>query len=73
MRKLLVLAALFCTLTVFAQPGGPGGNPDAPPPGAPIDGGVSLLVAGAIGYGVKKVKEARKKKAEGDTLTEKEK
>ena len=28
---------------------------------APIDGGLSLLVAAGVGYGVKKVKERRKK------------
>jgi len=28
---------------------------------APIDGGLSLLIAGGVGYGVKKVRENRKK------------
>jgi hypothetical protein len=35
---------------------GPGGDPDAP-----IDGGVGLLVAAGVGYGIKKVKANRKK------------
>jgi hypothetical protein len=28
---------------------------------APVDGGLSLLIAGAIGYGVKKIKNNRKR------------
>ncbi len=35
-----------------------GGNPDAP-----IDGGLSLLVAAGVGYGAKKLKEKRDNKA----------
>ncbi|MBA4196186.1 MAG: hypothetical protein C0459_01400 [Chitinophaga sp.] len=27
---------------------------------APVDGGLSLLIAGGIGYGIKKVREKRK-------------
>jgi hypothetical protein len=34
----------------------PGSDPDAP-----IDGGVGLLVAAGVGYGLKKVREKRKK------------
>lgn len=33
----------------MAQPGDPGGDPDAP-----IDGGLGILVAAGVGYGVKK-------------------
>jgi hypothetical protein len=44
---------IFCTLTVSAQP--------PTPPSAPIDGGLSLLLAGGIGYGIKKMGERRKK------------
>jgi hypothetical protein len=36
-----------------------GGNPSTDPD-APIDGGVSLLIAAGIGYGIKKNKEKRK-------------
>ena len=36
------------------------GNPDGSP--APIDGGVSILIAAGIGYSVKKVRDYRKKK-----------
>ncbi len=62
MKKLLLLIALFCSFSAFAQLD-PGGTPDV---GTPIDGGVSLLIAGAIGYGVKKYKEERKKKNESE-------
>lgn len=41
--------------TVFGQPD-PGGDPDAP-----IDGGVVLLIAAGVGYGVKRTREQRKK------------
>ena len=35
---------------------------DAPtPPAAPIDGGLSLLIAAGAGYGVKKLREKRNK------------
>lgn len=36
--------------------GDPGEDPDAP-----IDGGVSLLVAAGVGYGIKKARDSRKK------------
>lgn len=48
----LNLVPQFCN----AQIGDPGDDPDAP-----IDGGVSLLVAAGVGYGIKKVKDSRKK------------
>lgn len=54
----ILSAAIFLSVMVKAQgPTDPGYDPDAP-----IDGGVSLLVAAGIGYGIKKVKENRKKK-----------
>ncbi len=28
---------------------------------APVDGGLSILIAGGVGYGIKRIKEARKK------------
>lgn len=48
----LNLVPQFCS----AQIGDPGDDPDAP-----IDGGLSLLVAAGVGYGIKKVKDSRKK------------
>jgi len=40
------------------------GPPDSDPgdPDAPIDGGVGLLVAAGIGYGIKKVRDNQKEK-----------
>jgi hypothetical protein len=32
------------------------------PSEAPVDGGLSLLIAGGVGYGVKKLRAARKSK-----------
>lgn len=65
MKKQIILslailtAAILYALPIFAQP-------TLPPPGAaPIDGGLSLLVAAGVGYGVKKIREKRKNKADG--------
>jgi hypothetical protein len=54
--SLLTVALLF-SVPIFAQP-------SVPPTGAPIDGGLSLLVAAGVGYGAKKLKEKRKKEQE---------
>ncbi|MBE7171999.1 MAG: hypothetical protein INR73_15540 [Williamsia sp.] len=59
------LFATFCIVVLFiclpsmgwAQPGGPGGDPD---PQVPLDGGVSLLVAAGVGYALKKAHDKRK-------------
>ena len=50
---LLVFCFLILALPVIAQP--------TPPSDAPIDGGLSLLIAGGVGYGVKKIKQKRLK------------
>ncbi|MFD1468307.1 PID-CTERM protein-sorting domain-containing protein [Hymenobacter caeli] len=58
----LVLAA-----TALAQPGsgGPSPAPTPVPPGgpteAPLDGGASLLLAGGVAYGLKRLRERRTK------------
>jgi preprotein translocase subunit SecY len=58
----MVMSGMFLALFSLipecsnAQIGDPGDDPDAP-----IDGGVSLLVAAGVGYGIKKAKESRKK------------
>ena len=50
----IVLAVLcFLPMLVHAQ---------GPDPDAPIDGGLSLLLAGGIGYGIKEIRESRKEK-----------
>lgn len=58
--KLLVITVIP-SMYVLAGPSAPGGDI-----GAPIDGGISLLVAAGIGYGAKKVHAARKKAKQGD-------
>ena len=44
------------------DPGNGGSNPDAG--SVPIDGGLSLLMAAGVGYGVKKIRAQRKKNKE---------
>lgn len=54
---LVLLLSVFCQ-TAFAQ--GPGFDDDTIDQ-VPVDGGLSLLVAAGVGYGVKKLKDAKKK------------
>ncbi len=53
MKIVFTIAACFTTFIAFAQ--GPPG-----PPATPIDGGLSLLLAGGAAYGVKKITDHRK-------------
>jgi hypothetical protein len=56
---LLLLNVCPQICTAQADPGDfpdPGSDPDAP-----IDGGVSLLIAAGVGYGLKKANDKRKK------------
>lgn len=46
------LIAFFSITVLFAQ---------GAPPATPIDGGLSLLLAGGAAYGIKKISDARKK------------
>ncbi len=58
---LLLVAVLFLPSLLHAQaPPDPGGDPDVP-----IDGGLSILLAAGIGYGVKKIHDQRKNKSVG--------
>ena len=56
LNTVLFIAAMALPSIIFAQ-GDPGPDPDAP-----IDGGLSVLIAAGIGYGAKKVHDNRKKK-----------
>lgn len=62
-HKQLVLTSLVMMaasiLPFFAMAQDPGGGPDAP-----IDGGLSLLLAAGAAYGVKKYRDNRKPKQE---------
>lgn len=54
-RGFLLFIFIFTALLANAQP------PDNIDPNAPIDGGLSLLVAAGVGFGAKKLKERRHK------------
>jgi len=53
---LFFLAVLLAPMLLHAQ-SDPGADPDT----APIDGGLSILLASGVGYGVKKIREKRNK------------
>ena len=52
-KNLLLLAITFLCYTNFNAQGPP---PPPPPPDLPLDGGIFLLIASAIIYGVKKTR-----------------
>ena len=55
-QQILIIAIIVLLPTILhAQPGFTDDTTDAP-----IDGGLSLLIAGGVGYGIKKVRERRK-------------
>jgi hypothetical protein len=53
---LLMMALLIFPSLLFAQPGFDDDVADVP-----IDGGLSILLAAGVGYGAKKINDARKK------------
>jgi len=53
--------AVVCFLPSLAHAQGP--DPDAP-----IDGGLSLLLAAGVGYGVKKIRDGRNKITEEEKM-----
>jgi hypothetical protein len=61
-KSLLIAVIIICAFMcmpslVFAG----ATDPYCPPTEAPLDGGLTLLIAAGIGYGVKKVYDKRKK------------
>lgn len=54
----VIICCIAFPLVTLAQGGGP---PD--PQDVPIDGGLSVLLAAGVGYGVKKYRDAKKAKA----------
>ncbi len=51
-KVILIFMILFSANLVFAQ---------GAPPATPIDGGLGLLLAGGVIYGIKKLKDHRKR------------
>jgi hypothetical protein len=64
-RLLPVLAVVLAfSEVILAQPttGGPQpGSPTVDPTAIPLDGGVSMLLAGGVAYGIKHLRNRRKK------------
>ena len=64
MKKLFYFSLLYLLISfntdLKAQPPDPGGG-QGDPPGVPIDGGISLLLAAGVAYGGKKVYEMNQK------------
>jgi hypothetical protein len=58
--KILFTLALSCSFSLANAQGGPG-DPGPDPDGIPIDGGLSLVIAAAVGYAAKKGIEKRKR------------
>jgi len=54
---ILIQVIIFLPQLLHAQPSFTDDVVDAP-----VDGGLSLLIAGGVGYGVKKVRQMRNKK-----------
>ncbi len=57
---ILLLISALCFITVIATAQGPGFDDDVMD--TPIDGGATIMLAVAAGYGYKKLKDARNKK-----------
>jgi hypothetical protein len=59
-RLLMLICCIALPFIALAQ-----GPPD--PNDTPIDGGLSVLLAAGVGYGVKRYRDAKKKKAEEES------
>ena len=58
----LVLAVwALSSAAAQAQPGSGGPAPGTSPTAVPLDGGASLLLAGGIGYAVRKLRQRRQR------------
>ncbi|WP_035562619.1 PID-CTERM protein-sorting domain-containing protein [Hymenobacter sp. IS2118] len=64
-KNLLALTALSLTLSALsglpalAQPSSTGPRPDAAPTAVPIDGGATLLLAGGVAYGLRRLRQRK--------------
>ena len=67
MNKYLTLTLLTLTLLLVltgaakAQGSPPSGGPTPAPTAIPLDGGASLLLAGGLAYGLRRLKQRRQK------------
>jgi len=61
MRPFFLTALLVATtsLPVLAQPGSGGPTPGNATTAVPVDGGASLLLAGGMGYALRRLRTAR--------------
>ncbi len=57
MKAFIVFSVLMMSIGAIAQPP----DPLEDDPGVPLDGGLSILIAAGVGYGAKKIHDARKK------------
>ena len=55
----ILIVAIILLLPIIVHADVPGFGDDTSD--APIDGGLSLLIAGGVGYGIKKVKQGKSK------------
>ena len=55
-QTLLLVIVLLSPVLLNAQPSDPGSDPDVP-----IDGGLSVLLAAGVGYGIRELKKKRHK------------
>ena len=72
---LLITFLISFSISTLADPPGPPGNPNTGgggggPVGAPIDGGLGILLAMGAAYGGKKLYKARKDKKEAEAKAE---
>jgi len=57
MKKLLTIGILIDIVILLLPAVAHAQPPDFPNGSAPVDGGLSLLLAGGIGYGIRKIRE----------------
>jgi len=58
---------LLITICLIVLPGITRADVDPPPvDDTPIDGGVTLLLAAGVGYGIKKYRDGKRKESEGE-------
>lgn len=58
--RLITVIIIFCLPVLANAQVDPGCDPAIDPTCVPIDGGLSLLIAAGVGYGIKKVRDGRK-------------